>query len=286
MLKIYSPIEFKNKYNDILLKHEDICQLIVGNVNYCIDLLNDNKQLETNTLFGSLEKDDSLYLFCNFLPYNLVLMPIDAKDEDKESLVLELANYIKNENIYFTGIQSDDLSAEIFLKYFDYEYKKVLSMSIMTCHKVNKYPLRGELISVQEKHYEELSDMIINFYNDALKEKVSKEDAYEKIKGTLLNNSREFYIYEVNKEIIGMIASTRKMQEGRSISYVYIKDEYRTQGYCKEMISKLTADYLDQGLKYLTLYVDRNNPYSNGAYLAVGYEYVLDISTYELIKED
>ena len=70
-----------------------------------------------------------------------------------------------------------------------------------------------------------------------------------------------------------MVASTRKLEHGRSVSYVYIKPEFRRQGLCKEMMSALGRECLEEGCGYVTLYVDRTNPVSNAAYSAVGFAY-------------
>ena len=84
-----------------------------------------------------------------------------------------------------------------------------------------------------------------------------------------------------------MNGSTRKLPHGRSVSYVFIKEEERNKGYAKQMVASACRYYLEkENCDYVTLYVDQSNPFSNHAYLAIGFEYLSDIYTYDLIRKE
>lgn len=278
--------EMEDNYLDEMMKNEAINQLIIGNIIYTKKSILKNNELDERNIFGVILDDNKvLYFFCNFLPYNLVLTPNGDIDNELEKKCAELfVKSLLDNNIFINGIQSTDTFCEYFIEQYPGEFELRQAMDIMYCDKVNDYPLSGIIRLANEDDMDEIVKMWMGFQEDAL----NIQEDYEKGKETFLIRFADkdclTWIYEVNDKIVGMNGSTRKLPHGRSITYVYIKPEERLKGYCKEMISTCTKYYLDNGNDYTCLYVNKKNPYSNASYLAVGYQYLKPMYSYDLIR--
>ena len=68
----YSAEEMENLFLPVLTNHEDVHQLILGNMIHVKKLLARGIPVPEYTCFGALyggTREEPLWLFCNFLPY-------------------------------------------------------------------------------------------------------------------------------------------------------------------------------------------------------------------------
>jgi len=285
MIKYYSAEEMKTLYWEEISKNEAVSQLILGNIKTVCKAREKGDDVPEDTRFGVILKEqEPVYYFCNYLPYAMVVVAADpiAPYPDEEC-GRELAESFHENGIYYTGIQANEKFAKAFVKSSNHRYREELSMAIMVARKVNHYPLRGEVIRATATDVEVVTDMYRGFVKDALHEEISYEDAYSKMKTRLENPEMDIWLYRVDGEIIGMHGSTRKLERGISLTLVYVYPKMRGRGYCKEMVAWSTEHYFEQGCEYVSLYVDRNNPISNAAYQAVGYEYISKVVSYTIV---
>lgn len=283
-IKYLSVEEIEELYQDELNKNEAINQLVIGNIIYTKKAKAKGIELDPNNSFGVILKDNIvLYFFCNFLPYNMVVTPNGkVNKDDEEECAKALVKDLINNKTNIHGIQSTLGFTNIFINEYPGLFESQMAMDIMICEKVNEFKLKGTIRKANNDDLDELVNMLIGFEKDVFDSKLEKEKAIEIWNIRLADKECDLWLYEIDNKIVGMAGSTRKLPQGRSMGYVYIKDEERNKGYAKEMTSYITKYYLDNGNKYTTLYVDKNNPYSNGAYLKVGYEYLLAVYSYNL----
>ena len=276
--------EMAERFGDYLDAQEDVYQLILGNMIHVKKQQDLGQGVPADTCFGAIledSRDQPLWLFCNFLPYTMVVAPVCPREQEteeacarqEEACAAALAEAVKKKKITVTGIQSTEGFAEAFRNAYGGDYNLELSMDIMTARKIQDLPRRGVLTHATAEDLEEIVPMGIAFARDCLHKEVTEKEEREAARVRITAPDSIVWLYRQIGNVIGMAASTRKLPRGRSINYVYIKPEFRGQGYCKEMMSALGQECMVEGCEYITLYVDRTNPVSNAAYTAVGFEY-------------
>ena len=277
-IREYAPEEFLERYLDVLEQNEALHQLILTNV------FSDRERIGEGNFYLCLEEYGPRWFVCNHLPFSLLVFPADPahryKEEECASL---LAGKLLSENRTITGIQSTPAFAERFLKEWGLSARKDLVMDVMVCKKAMLFPGEGIIRKADEKDIDVLTEMAISFYEEALHETKEKEELKENLSRKLSLPDADIFLYETEGHPAGMCASTRKLPHGRSVSYVYIEKPLRGRGYAKQMVSKVTADYLDDN-RYVTLYVDTANPVSNRVYTDIGYEYTARVVNYRFVR--
>ncbi len=287
MVQFLSAEEMKALYWEKLLENEAVNQLIMGNMKAVCKAHEEGKEVQEDTRFGAILQENRVaYFFCNFLPYSMVVTSANPRETIyAEKCALELAEAFHNQGIVFTGIHSSDVFAKAFMDCFARQFREEMSMEIMVTKKANTYPLCGEIVRATVNDVEKVTEMYCNFCKEAVHQDKTYEEVYTKVREMLDNPERDIWLYQVEGEIIGMHGSTRKLERGLSLTLVYVYPQYRGKGYCKEMVSWSTEHYLEQGCQYVSLYVDRKNPFSNAAYQAVGFEYVAKTVDYKFVEE-
>lgn len=275
MIKFLNAFEMEALYGNDMEQNEAYYQLILGNIITTKKKAALNEDIDI--LFGVIEEDGlARYYFCNYLPYDFCVCSVLSNPPGNvEMLAKELVDAIKEKEIELAGLNGNKEFMEAFMKYYDeLEFKPNIAMDIMVCKDVKVVDNVGINRRATLDDFEEIALMYQNFIKDALHEELAMEAIYTRLNTTFNNPKAYIWVYEVEGKIVGMNMSTRQLKYGATINGVYVKDEERGKGYCKQMMSASTSYYLNNGYDYVTLYVDKANPYSNGAYLAVGYEYV------------
>ena len=129
----------------------------------------------------------------------------------------------------------------------------------------------------------ELCSFYKDFIKEALRTECSMLEIAEQIRYKLSLPNSYMWLYRVDNELVGMNMSNRQLDHGACVNAVYVLPKKRGKGYCKQMVSWASQYYLDHGYEYVTLYVDKTNPYSNKAYSAIGYDYICSVYTFEEI---
>ncbi len=283
-IKIYDTVDkFLEENEAILLEQESITQLILVN-----SFANRDKEVREDVLFGSVEDEEGKVslIFCNVSPYNLLIY--NLKEETLEA-VKALSNYLIDNKIDIKGINANKKVCDEFIEYYKYktgcEFKERLAMDIMEIREVNKnlsLP-KGTFRVANWEDKSTLIDWYIKFVKEALVEDMTYEEARDRVEAKL--ESKCIYIFEdENKRPVSMVAATRQLVNGVSVSLVYSSQEGRGKGYGLAVVHYLSKLYLERGNKFCSLFVDKHNPISNGVYKKIGYKILEDNFDYRIVN--
>lgn len=84
------------------------------------------------------------------------------------------------------------------------------------------------------------------------------------------------FLWEDNGISVSMCGKTRPTYTGMTIGLVYTPPEQRGRGYATSCVAAVCREILTSGKTFCTLYADLANPYSNAAYVNVGFYPVCD----------
>lgn len=84
------------------------------------------------------------------------------------------------------------------------------------------------------------------------------------------------YLWEDGGVPVSLCGKTRPTDTAASIGPVYTPPDYRGRGYATTCVAVVCRGILESGRKMCTLYADLANPYSNAAYVKVGFYPVFD----------
>ncbi len=213
-------------------------------------------------------------------PYNLIITK-----SDKVELV-ELNNFLKNENLQIPGVLGPKKEAEIFSKLYCNE--RGLASKLRTAeriYKLNKvkhpeYP-KGSLRLATMDDYKILSDWGVGFAKDAFLDEFHIKNAPKTMKRLIESNS----LYVWDEDGIKTMASAQGVTlSGIRVGYVYTPKELRKKGYASAITAALSQYQLDHGRKFCFLFTDLANPTSNSIYKKIGYKEVCDIDMLEFVN--
>lgn len=282
-VKLYDSVKnFLKENEEILLKQEAVTQLILAN-----GYANKEKDVSNEMFFGRVEAEEGhiKLLFCNVLPYNLIIYNID---NDSAEAVKNLAGYLIDEDIPILGINANKIVSDEFIEIFmsrtKKEFQQRLAMDIMELRTLNKNIIlpKGVFRAAEGRDFETLLTWHVNFTQDALGEDKELDSFREKLLSRLEN--RSFYVFEDKEhKLVSMAAVTRQLVNGVSVSLVYSDREERGKGYGLAVVYNLSKLYLEKGNKFCTLFVDKKNPVSNAVYKKIGYEILEDNYDYRIV---
>lgn len=269
--------EFLDRYQPVLLAHEVVYQLIMGNV-----LANRDTAAAPECFFGSVTDDDGrlLLIFCHVAPWRLLIHAMDKESTAEASALL--AKYISEKNISIPGILASDAICQAFVSAESaHSYRRGISMDIMELRRLNNIALApGRMRPAVEADLPLIVKWHQAFQLEATGHEVDYETSYEKNR----NRINSFYLYEdPSGKVCAMAAITRVLTLGCCVSLVYTDPSERGKGYCAALMHLLAKQQLAQGAQYLGLFVDRANPISNHTYKKVGYEIIEDSIEYDRI---
>jgi predicted GNAT family acetyltransferase len=287
---------FLDDYETILLEQEAISQLVLysayhGCQNIVCGQENNPETVNTDydaasTIYGAvLDNDQVTLLFCNVLPYNLVIYAV--KPETAVLASKALAEYLGIKRITITGIYAEQEVCQSFMDEFKKNtrcsFAQRMSIDIMELRELNEItPIEGTHRLTQPEEAKLVAEWMIEFQMESLASEMDYEAALER--AVKLIQEQKIYFYE-NKEqnVVTMAVAARKLKNGTAITYIFTPEEYRGKGYAAANIYYLSKELLEQGNQFCTLFVDKNNPLSSRAYEKVGYKSVGDIYEYKVI---
>lgn len=282
-IKIYDKVEeFLNENEKLLLEKESITQLILHN-----SFVNKEKFINEELIFGRVEDDKGTIklIFVNVKPYNLLIYNVDNDIKDSIKVLID---YLIKDKISLKGINANKNVCNEFIEYYEHKtgctFKEYLAMDVMEITEVNKDIIlpKGNFRVANIEDKELLIDWHIKFSKEALNEEMIYEDFKDKFEQRIQNEN--FYIFEDEKgKPVAMIASTRQLINGVSVSLVYSSKEVRGKGYGLAVVYNLSKEYLSRGNKFCSLFVDKKNPVSNGVYKKIGYKILEDNYDYRII---
>lgn len=283
MIKYYSYDEMKRFFKSDMEKNEAVNQLILGNIKFIQSKVEKGEELDESLRFGVIfDGDAPVYYFNNTPPFNMVVMPATPKNPANPIYFgKQLAEEFNKNGVIISGIQCVYDFGVSFVENYHKELKQNLGMDIMVATEIKKYPLAGEVYRATMDDFGELCAFYKEFIKEALGADRSMLEVSEQIRSKLSVPNSYIWLYRVGDKLVGMNMSNRQLEHGACINAVYVTPEERRKGYCKQMVSWASQYYLDYGYEYVTLYVDKANPYSNAAYAAIGYDYICSVYTFE-----
>lgn len=286
--EIINDIEtFDNMFHSFLYSNITVNQLVIQNVNIYLNKKKQGFLLNENNFFGYVKKGEKkLILFLNAYPYKLQIIPFTplTKEELTEA-INSLLEYVKVSNKVVLGINADEDVSSIFIDSVAEVLKKKayikIKMSIMKIGKIalEKYKA-GYLRKAENTDKMLIAESLSCFEKDCYGTSVPKEKFFSLAENKIAEGNTYLFLNQEN-EVTSMASLSRKINDEIAIAFVYTIPKYRNQGYASSMVAKIVDKCFKSGFRYCSLFVDQNNPYSNKAYLKVGFEYVA--TNYEVV---
>ena len=269
--------EFVDKFKPVLLAHEVVYQLIMGNA-----LANADVPCEPDCFFGAVldEADRPVLLFGHRAPYRLLIHSLDTTTID-EAVPL-LVSYVVENQIDIAGVLASDAICSAFTAYDSaHTYARRISMDIMELRELRDISLApGYFRQATEADLDLICRWHVEFNAEATGHPIEYATSYEK------NSKRlsDFYLFEdPSGQIVAMACIARKLLKGCCVSLVYTDPAQRGKGYCAALMHHLAKTQLATGYEYVGLFVDQANPISNHTYKKVGYVILEDSIEYDRI---
>lgn len=282
-IKIYDTVQdFLNENEELLLEKESVTQLILHN-----SFVNKEKEINKEFIFGRIEdeQENIKLIFANVKPYNLLVYNLD---NDTLDAIKTLTDYLIKNEISLRGINANKKICDEFIEYYGDKtkctFKEYIAMDIMEITEVNEEVIlpKGNFRVATWEDKDLLIDWHIKFVKEALNEEISYDEFKDKLNTRIENNN--IYIFEDEKHRpMAMIASTRQLVNGVSVSLVYSSKKARGKGYGLAIVYNLSKEYLGRGNKFCSLFVDKKNPISNGVYKKIGYKILEDNYDYRIV---
>lgn len=289
-IKCYgTPGEFLTENADFLKRFEVGTQLSFGNA-----VAHQDEPCHPGMLFGRCEQDgETALLFSNTLPWNLLLHAIPGNPAALSAAVL-LAEYLRRENISIHGVNASRQLCDAFN--FAYiaapssepgtgSQRFVLrtAMDIMELRTLIEPPaVSGTARPARPEELETVTDWACAFQEEALGEQPDRPKLQEHFRDWI--EKENLYVLELPDGALASMAavSNRNLPHGVGISWVYTPRELRGRGYCQNTVAALCRDLLGAGAEYVTLFVDKKNPFSNRVYAKLGFQILEDNFDYRL----
>lgn len=271
--------EFVDQFKPVLLAHEVVYQLIMGNA-----LANADVPCEPECFFGAVmdESDRPVLLFGHKAPYRLLIHSLDTTTID-EAVPL-LVSYVVENQIDIAGVLASDAICSVFTaRDSAHPYQRAISMDIMELRALSDIPLApGHFRQATEADLDLISRWHVEFNAEATGHPIDYAASYEKNRARL----SDFYLFEdTDGTLCCMACIARKLLKGCCISLVYTDPAQRGKGYCAALMHHLAKMQLAKGYEYLGLFVDQANPISNHTYKKVGYVILEDSIEYDRVKD-
>lgn len=276
---------FLDDYETIMLEQEAVSQLVLYSAYHgCQDIEDENSVMKA--MYGAvLDHDIVTLLFCNVIPYNLVIYIV--KQENSLQASETLADYMGSNHIVINGIYAKlDVCQgfmEVYKKYMKCSFAEKLGIDILEIREVNDLtPMEGVHRLALPEEAKLAAQWMIEFQLESLASELDYEAAVKR--ATKLINEEKIYFYEdIDNKVVSMAVAARKLAHGTTITYVFTPEENRGKGYAAANIYYLSRELLEQGNEFCTLFVDKKNMLSSRAYEKVGYKAVGDLYEYKVI---
>lgn len=261
--------EFWNENKDFLLEKEPISQLIIANA-----LANLDKEITNGCFFGVVvdENNKGVMGFSNVNPYNLVTYC--PQEEGAKESIYTLIDYLVNNNITINGVNANEQFIRIFTEYYTkktgIKLEEHFSMDIMEAKSVKDNLLvPGYFRGATLEDLDMLTKWQLDFALGIDSTSLDCEAVKVRIKSEI--ETEDVFIYEDENHVpVSSASAVRKLTKGIVVGRVYTPREYRCKGFSTACMDHFTRHYLNK-VEYCTLFVEKDNPFSNSVYRKVGY---------------
>lgn len=271
-IKLYdTPGDFLTDNAEFLRDFEASTQLSIGNA-----AAHRDEPCRPDLLFGRCEQDGAAtLLFSNTTPFNFLMHALPGDPAALSAAVL-LSEYLLKEQIPICGVNASKELCNAFFSAYDKPYRVRFGMDIMVLRELTEPPVvSGKARLAEEADLPLLTEWYRGFYREALGED-PPEDVADRVRGHF--ERKRLYVWETPD---GTMTSTvhispRDLPHGVSVSGVYTPPEHRGSGYCQNTVAALCRNALQKGAEYVTLFVDKKNPFSNHVYAKLGFQTIED----------
>jgi RimJ/RimL family protein N-acetyltransferase len=126
-----------------------------------------------------------------------------------------------------------------------------------------------------QRFNKQIARYIQGFMLDALQQKLDEEDARSRFA------KQEFFGLYHGDQLVSIAAITRRLFQGRCLSYVYTPPKLRGHDYAGLLVEYLCRHiFQDPTMQLVFLYADQTNPHSNRLYQKLGFEMVCVSKTF------
>lgn len=278
-IKFYNtPGEFLTDNAEFLRRFEVTTQLTVGNA-----VAHRDEPCSPELLFGRCEEEgETILLFSNMLPWNLLLHSIPGDFSACAATVL-LAERLKKDGVRINGLNATQQLSKIFTFAYGGKFHLKHAMDIMVLRELIEPPVvSGKVRAARPDELDGLLDWRCEFNREALHEEPNPEQLRESFAKTVEDG--RLYVLELNDGTpVSMAAvASRKLPHGVSITDVYTPKEHCGNKYAQNTVAAICREKLAAGAEYITLFVDRRNPISNRAYAKIGFRILEDNFDYRV----
>lgn len=278
-IKFYNtPGEFLTDNAAFLRRFEIATQLSVGNA-----VAHRDEPCSPELLFGRCEEDgETILLFSNTLPYNLLLHSIPGDFSACAAAVL-LAERLKKDGVKLNGLNATQQLSQIFTFAYGGKFTLKTAMDIMELRELIEPPVvPGTVRKVRPDELDFFLDWRCEFQRDALHEEPNPDQLRESFAKTV-TEGRLYVLALKDGTPVSMAAiANRELPHGVSITDVYTPKEYRGNKYAQNTVAAICRERLAAGAEYITLFVDKRNPISNRAYAKLGFRILEDNFDYRV----
>jgi predicted GNAT family acetyltransferase len=275
---------FLEAYEALLLEKETASQLLLY-------VAWQNSQLEETekNIFGAvIEETDTILLFCNIVPYDLLIYTV--KQENTTLASAALADYFGSRLIIIHGIVAEQIVCQGFMeqykKHIDCGFTQKMGMDILELRElIELKPAEGTYRPALPEEAKLVAEWMIEFQVEALTSEIDYEAALQKAEKQIKEGKIHFYENEERK-VVSMAIAARKLAHGTTITYIYTPEEYRGKGFAAANIYYLSKELLAQENEFCSLFVDKQNPLSARAYEKIGYKIIGACYEYTAIPLD
>ena len=273
--------EFLEKRGDVLVAHESL-----NNLSWAAIERSNNSDSDTpDYTFLTLDEAQSsrAHAFINHREKNLVLGAMSKAQAsvlvvfiEAQEIPVQLIEGPQEAAFTFakTWAQSAGRSHEVQMNQGLYELAVVKMPDIAG----------GQMIPATEKNREVLQDFFAGFYRDCFPNDPITPEQVEAGVQRFLGSKKAYLWQNSDKEVVSMAAIVRESPNTTSISIVYTPPHQRGRGYAARIVAALSQARLDAGKKACNLYTDLSNSTSNGVYVRIGYEMILESASIRLVE--
>lgn len=284
--------DFLENYESILLEQEAVSQLVLYSAYHGCQALMDDEPYESQanqSVYGAvLDEDRVILLFCNVIPYNLVVYTPETNHINQACAAL--AKFLGSRHTVIKGISARHDVCQDFIeeykKYIRCSFAEKLGIHIMELREVKELtPIEGLHRPALPEEAKLAAQWMIEFQMESLATEMDYEAALDRAEHLIREHKIYFYENE-EKKAVTMAAAARKLAHGTAITYIYTPEENRGKGYAAANIYYLVKELLDQGNEFCTLFVDKKNMLSARAYEKVGFVSIGEIYEYKLVPAE
>ncbi len=234
-----------------------------------------------------LQSDEESFIIAASATYHP--MWIWTKDGISSSKIEELLSRLINiaQNFpQFLFIAKDDITIKIekhFEKHGFCPFKKTY-MESFECKEI--IPAKNSEVIIEKPTDEDIIEVAIALRQNEFEifGVDAKINVFLPIAAEELRNPY-FYIIKEDGIIASMATGKYEDENHIAVSKVYTKEKYRNKGYAGAIVAHISKIILDKD-KTPILYTDKDNPYSNKAYINVGYEKRGSVTRVEMLKNN